>query len=72
MIDFKAVRATHPIADVVNRYLPLTRRGSEFVARCPFHNEVDPRVRGGDLRSPPMALARAGRSPRARGRPLAR
>mgnify|MGYP000862385365 CR=1 FL=1 len=42
MIDFKAIRATNPIADVVNCYLPLTRRGSEFVARCPFHNDSSP------------------------------
>lgn len=41
-IDFQAIRAAHPIAEVVGRYLELRRRGGEYLARCPFHNDHHP------------------------------
>ncbi len=30
------------IADVINEYIPLTRKGSRYVALCPFHVEKTP------------------------------
>lgn len=41
-IDFSAIRDANPIADTINRYIELTRRGGEYVARCPFHNDSRP------------------------------
>lgn len=40
--DFAALRAANPIAETVGRYLELKRRGTEYVARCPFHNDRSP------------------------------
>lgn len=43
MIDFNAVRAEFSLVDVAARYLPeLKRAGTEYVARCPFHNDSSP------------------------------
>lgn len=42
MIDFDGIRASNPVADVVARYVELTRAGSEYKARCPFHDERTP------------------------------
>lgn len=36
------VLARTDIAELVNGYVPLTRKGSEFAACCPFHNEKTP------------------------------
>ena len=36
------VRAKNDIVDVVNKYVTLTRRGLNFWACCPFHNEKTP------------------------------
>lgn len=37
-IDFNSIRAGNPIAETINRFIEIKRRGSEYVARCPFHN----------------------------------
>lgn len=42
MIDFDAIRAQHPIADVVGRFIDLRRAGSEYVGLCPFHADRSP------------------------------
>ena len=36
------VRAKNDIVDVVSKYLTLTRRGMNYWACCPFHNEKTP------------------------------
>jgi predicted P-loop ATPase len=41
-LDFAAIRADNPIADTVARYIELKRRGGEYKARCPFHNDRNP------------------------------
>lgn len=41
-INTAAVRARHPLAAVVGRYVKLTRRGGEHVGLCPFHAEKTP------------------------------
>jgi len=41
-IDIDALKAANPIAEVVGSYLELRRRGSEWKALCPFHNDKDP------------------------------
>lgn len=41
-IDFAGIRAAHPIAETVGRYLELKQRGGELLARCPFHNDAKP------------------------------
>jgi P4 family phage/plasmid primase-like protien len=41
-IDFDGIRASNPIAETVNRFIEIKRRGSEYVARCPFHNDSNP------------------------------
>lgn len=41
-IDFAGIRAGNPIADTINRFIEIKRRGSEYVARCPFHNDKSP------------------------------
>ena len=33
---------TAQIADVVEDFIPLKRRGANYVACCPFHNEKTP------------------------------
>ncbi len=41
-IDTAAVRARHPLAAVIGRYVKLSRRGREHVGLCPFHAEKTP------------------------------
>lgn len=41
-IDFASIREQHPIAETVGRYLELKKKGGEYVARCPFHNDASP------------------------------
>lgn len=42
-LDFAGVRARHSLVEVAARYLPdLKKQGSEYVCRCPLHNDSDP------------------------------
>ncbi len=44
-IDFKeldAILAKASIVDVVGHYIPLTKKGSSYVAICPFHHDTNP------------------------------
>lgn len=41
-IDFAGIHAEHPVAETIGRYLELRKRGNEYVARCPFHNDSNP------------------------------
>lgn len=41
-LDLAAVKARHPISEVVGRRVPLKRRGREMWGCCPFHNERTP------------------------------
>ncbi len=36
------IRARHSLAEVIGRKVRLTKRGREYVAVCPFHNEKTP------------------------------
>jgi DNA primase len=36
------IRAANDIVEVISAYLPLKRRGTNFVALCPFHKEKTP------------------------------
>ncbi len=36
------LRSKADIADVIGNYLPLTKKGSNFVALCPFHDDSNP------------------------------
>lgn len=40
--DFQRIRATYPLVDVVARYVEVRKKGAEFAAQCPFHNDSDP------------------------------
>ncbi len=43
MIDTAAIKARFPMSETASRYgLAVTRKGSEFVALCPFHAEHTP------------------------------
>jgi hypothetical protein len=41
-VDTAALLGTVNIADVIGRYLPLTKSGAEYEACCPFHTESTP------------------------------
>lgn len=41
-IDTAALKASANIVSVVAAYLPLKKRGSEFVGKCPFHDDKNP------------------------------
>lgn len=41
-IDFNAVRARHPLVEVVARYTNLVKKGNEYVGLCLFHNDKNP------------------------------
>lgn len=36
------IRSRTDIVDVISSYLPLTRKGKEYVGVCPFHDDHDP------------------------------
>jgi hypothetical protein len=40
--DWDAIRAAHPIEDVIGRTVKLKKAGREFKGLCPFHNERTP------------------------------
>ena len=40
--DWQAVKAQYPIAEVIGQVVPLTKKGKEYVACCPFHAEKSP------------------------------
>ena len=40
--EINQIRAKADIVDVVGRYLPLTRKGRNYVTQCPFHDDHDP------------------------------
>lgn len=43
--DIRAIREQADIADVIARYLPLEKKGKDYVAVCPFHDDHDPSMR---------------------------
>ena len=38
----KKVRESNDIVDIVGSYLPLTQKGKNFFAVCPFHDDHSP------------------------------
>ncbi len=36
------IRSRSDIVEVVSKYIPLTKKGKNFVGNCPFHNDHDP------------------------------
>lgn len=40
--DWDAIKAAHPIVDVVGAVVPLKRKGREHIGLCPFHAEKTP------------------------------
>lgn len=40
--DLQALRNQADIADVVSHYIPLEKKGKDYVAVCPFHDDHDP------------------------------
>lgn len=40
--EINQIRAKADIVDVISRYLPLTRKGRNYKATCPFHDDHDP------------------------------
>lgn len=40
--DLKAIRAQADIVDIMSRYLSLSKKGKNYEALCPFHDDHDP------------------------------
>lgn len=40
--EINQIRAKADIVDVIGRYVPLTRKGKNYVCTCPFHDDHDP------------------------------
>ena len=38
----KAIRRKHPIKEIVERYIPLTKKGEDYWGLCPFHADNNP------------------------------
>lgn len=38
----KAIRRKHPIKEIVERYIPLTKKGEDYWGLCPFHADNHP------------------------------
>ena len=47
------------IVDVIDRRVPLTRKGREFIACCPFHEEKTPSLPSAPINSSTIALVAA-------------
>lgn len=47
--NFPALKAANDIADIIGRFLPLTKKGTEYVGMCPWHDDKAPslHVHGG-------------------------
>lgn len=43
--DVEAVRARADIVEVISNYIPVDRKGREYAAVCPFHDDHDPSMR---------------------------
>ncbi|MCF0258635.1 MAG: DNA primase [Erysipelotrichaceae bacterium] len=43
--DLDAIKAQSDIVDVISSYLPLDKKGKEYVGVCPFHDDHDPSMR---------------------------
>ena len=41
-IDFDKIRKQVDIVKVISTYIPLTKKGKNYVAVCPFHNDSNP------------------------------
>jgi DNA primase len=44
-IDVDAVKRAHRIESVISKYLPLIRKGGNYVGLCPFHPDKHPSLR---------------------------
>lgn len=42
MVDFKELKLSYPIEDVIGRYVKLRKAGSQLQGQCPFHTDVTP------------------------------
>ena len=40
--DINEIRQKADIADIIQRYIPLVKKGKNFAAVCPFHDDHDP------------------------------
>jgi len=40
--DINEIRSKADIADIIQRYIPLVKKGKNFAAVCPFHDDHDP------------------------------
>lgn len=40
--EINQIRSKADIVDVIGRYIPLTRKGKNYVCTCPFHDDHDP------------------------------
>lgn len=40
--DINEIRKQADIADIIQRYIPLVKKGKNFAAVCPFHDDHDP------------------------------
>lgn len=40
--DTAAIKAQADIVDIISRYIPTNRKGKDYVAVCPFHDDHDP------------------------------
>ncbi|MCF0106345.1 MAG: DNA primase, partial [Holdemanella sp.] len=40
--DMRAIRQQADIVDIISRYLTVEKRGKDYRAICPFHDDHDP------------------------------
>ena len=41
-IDLNKIRENADIVNVISSYIPLSQKGRNYVAVCPFHNDSNP------------------------------